>query len=252
MTDFRFQTEPPAPTLAEMTAAYPPLPDGWTAEADVHLWEGLFMGLGFEDIAVKRGTIHGLIGPNGSGKSTMMNVLTGIYVPTAGTVSFAGTAQAGRTSSEIALSGIARTFQNVQLFGEMSALQNVMVGLHHSFKSNLLDVALHLPRYLRENRDTSVRAMGTCRPSGQLAANDNEADSPSASGVSAGSNRAGRGSNRTTSPATMPAFAASECSSVADQRTSAEGRSEYSSRAMGVFAPVLGMEKETDRSWFWY
>ena len=55
MTDFRFQTEPPAPTLAEMTAAYPPLPDGWTAEADVHLWEGLFMGLGFEDIAVKRG-----------------------------------------------------------------------------------------------------------------------------------------------------------------------------------------------------
>ena len=115
------------------------------------------------DIAVKRGTIHGLIGPNGSGKSTMMNVLTGIYVPTAGTVSFAGTAQAGRTSSEIALSGIARTFQNVQLFGEMSALQNVMVGLHHSFKSNLLDVALHLPRYLRENRDTSVRAMGLLR-----------------------------------------------------------------------------------------
>ncbi|MBP6674406.1 MAG: branched-chain amino acid ABC transporter ATP-binding protein/permease [Vitreoscilla sp.] len=115
------------------------------------------------DITVKRGTIHGLIGPNGSGKSTMMNVLTGIYVPTAGTVSFAGTAQAGRTSSEIALSGIARTFQNVQLFGEMSALQNVMVGLHHSFNSNLLDVALHLPRYLRENRDTSVRAMGLLR-----------------------------------------------------------------------------------------
>jgi len=115
------------------------------------------------DITVKRGTIHGLIGPNGSGKSTMMNVLTGIYVPTAGTVSFAGTAQAGRTSSEIALSGIARTFQNVQLFGEMSALQNVMVGLHHSFKSNLADVALHLPRYLRENRDTSVRAMGLLR-----------------------------------------------------------------------------------------
>jgi branched-chain amino acid transport system permease protein len=115
------------------------------------------------DLTIKRGTIHGLIGPNGSGKSTMMNVLTGIYVPTAGTVSFAGTAQAGRTSSDIALSGIARTFQNVQLFGEMSALQNVMVGLHHSFKSNLLDVALHLPRYVRENRDQSVRAMGLLR-----------------------------------------------------------------------------------------
>jgi len=115
------------------------------------------------DLVIQRGTIHGLIGPNGSGKSTMMNVLTGIYVPTAGSVSFAGTAQVGRTSSEIALSGIARTFQNVQLFGEMSALQNVMVGLHHSFKSNLLDVALHLPRYLRENRDTSARAFALLR-----------------------------------------------------------------------------------------
>jgi branched-chain amino acid transport system permease protein len=115
------------------------------------------------DLVVKRGSIHGLIGPNGSGKSTMMNVLTGIYVPTAGSVSFAGQSLAGRTSSDIALSGIARTFQNVQLFGEMSALQNVMVGLHHTFSSNLIDVALHLPRYLRENRAASVRAMGLLR-----------------------------------------------------------------------------------------
>jgi ABC-type branched-subunit amino acid transport system ATPase component len=115
------------------------------------------------DLRVKRGTVHGLIGPNGSGKSTMMNVLTGIYVPTAGSVTFGGRSQVGRTSSEIALSGIARTFQNVQLFGEMTALQNVMVGLHHSFRSNLLDVALHLPRYLRENRATSARAMSLLR-----------------------------------------------------------------------------------------
>ncbi|MCF8205603.1 MAG: branched-chain amino acid ABC transporter ATP-binding protein/permease [Methylotenera sp.] len=110
------------------------------------------------DLIVKRGSIHGLIGPNGSGKSTMMNVLTGIYQPTAGTVVFAGRTVNGRTSSDIALSGIARTFQNVQLFGEMTALQNVLVGLHHSFKSNLLDVALHLPRYLREDREQRARA----------------------------------------------------------------------------------------------
>jgi len=115
------------------------------------------------DLQVRRGSIHGLIGPNGSGKSTMMNVLTGIYVPTAGSVSFDGRDQAGRTSSQIALSGIARTFQNVQLFGEMTALQNVMVGLHHSFRSHLLDVALHLPRYLRENREASARAMALLR-----------------------------------------------------------------------------------------
>ena len=110
------------------------------------------------DLVVQRGSIHGLIGPNGSGKSTMMNVLTGIYQPTAGTVVFAGNTVNGRTSADIALSGIARTFQNVQLFGEMTALQNVLVGLHHSFRSNLVDVALHLPRYLREDREQRARA----------------------------------------------------------------------------------------------
>jgi branched-chain amino acid transport system permease protein len=112
------------------------------------------------DLSIKRGTIHGLIGPNGSGKSTMMNVLTGIYVPTAGAISFAGNSVVGRTSSDIALSGIARTFQNVQLFGEMTALQNVQVGLHHTFDSNLLDVAIHTPRYLRESKAATDRAMG--------------------------------------------------------------------------------------------
>ena len=112
------------------------------------------------DLVVRRGSIHGLIGPNGSGKSTMMNVLTGIYQPTAGTVAFAGKSLVGRTSSDIALSGIARTFQNVQLFGEMTALQNVLVGLHHSFRSNLLDVAVTSPRYRRERRAAETRALG--------------------------------------------------------------------------------------------
>jgi branched-chain amino acid transport system permease protein len=110
------------------------------------------------DLKVKRGTIHGLIGPNGSGKSTMMNVLTGIYQPTAGSITFASRSLVGRTSSDIALSGIARTFQNVQLFGEMTALQNVLVGLHHSFHSNLVDVALHTPRYKREDAQGTARA----------------------------------------------------------------------------------------------
>jgi branched-chain amino acid transport system permease protein len=111
------------------------------------------------DLFVKRGTIHGLIGPNGSGKSTMMNVLTGIYVPTAGNIEFAGRSVVGRTSSDIALSGIARTFQNVQLFGEMTALQNVQVGLHHTFASNIVDVALHTPRYTREEAASVQRGL---------------------------------------------------------------------------------------------
>ena len=112
------------------------------------------------DLVVQRGTIHGLIGPNGSGKSTMMNVLTGIYVPTAGKIEFSGATLINRTSSDIALSGIARTFQNVQLFGEMTALQNVQVGLHHTFNSNLLDVALNTPRYQREDNEAVERGMG--------------------------------------------------------------------------------------------
>jgi branched-chain amino acid transport system permease protein len=112
------------------------------------------------DLHVKRGSIHGLIGPNGSGKSTMMNVLTGIYVPTAGSIEFAGRSVVGRTSSDIALSGIASTFQNVQLFGEMTALQNIQVGLHHSFASNILDVSLHTPRYRREEDASVERGLG--------------------------------------------------------------------------------------------
>jgi branched-chain amino acid transport system permease protein len=111
------------------------------------------------DLSVKRGTIHGLIGPNGSGKSTMMNVLTGIYIPTAGSVLYAGESVVGKTSSDIAISGIARTFQNVQLFGEMTAIQNILVGLHHTFKSNIVDVALNLARYRKEDQEAHARAM---------------------------------------------------------------------------------------------
>lgn len=110
-------------------------------------------------LRIRRGSIHGLIGPNGSGKSTMMNVLTGIYVPTAGSVRYDGRSIVGLTPSGIALSGIARTFQNVQLFGDMSALQNVQVGLHHTFSSSLLDVALNTVRYRRESADAVKRGM---------------------------------------------------------------------------------------------
>ena len=147
---------------AVMAAANASVPMG----ADLLVGEGILMQFGGlkainqVDIRIKRGTIHGLIGPNGSGKSTMMNVLTGIYQPTAGVINFAGRALVGRTSSDIALSGIARTFQNVQLFGEMTALQNVQVGLHHSFASNIVEVALHLPRYKREEAAAIERGLG--------------------------------------------------------------------------------------------
>jgi branched-chain amino acid transport system permease protein len=110
------------------------------------------------DLDIAQGTVHGLIGPNGSGKSTMMNVLTGIYRPTAGAVEFKGAVISGNTPSTIALGGVARTFQNVELFGEMTALENVLVGLHHSFRSNVLDVMLSTPRYRKEEAAARSRA----------------------------------------------------------------------------------------------
>ena len=110
------------------------------------------------DLNVRPGTIHGLIGPNGSGKSTMMNVLTGIYKPTGGDVRFAGGSIAGMNSPDIASKGVARTFQNVQLFGELSVLENVMVGLHHSYTTGIASVALGLPKAAREEHEAKVRA----------------------------------------------------------------------------------------------
>lgn len=110
------------------------------------------------DLEVKPRTIHGLIGPNGSGKSTMMNVLTGIYQPTDGEVRLEGKRISGRKPPEIAAAGVARTFQNVQLFGELTLIENIMVGLHHTYRSSLAEVALRTGRAKREERDAQIRA----------------------------------------------------------------------------------------------
>lgn len=110
------------------------------------------------DLAVQPGTVQGLIGPNGSGKSTMMNILTGIYVPTGGRIDFDGTRIDGLKPADIAQRGMARTFQNVQLFGEMSPLENVLVGLHHTYRSNLLAIMLGLPKQRHEECRARLRA----------------------------------------------------------------------------------------------
>jgi branched-chain amino acid transport system permease protein len=115
------------------------------------------------DLTVRARTVHGLIGPNGSGKSTMMNVLTGIYVPTGGEVTFDGASIVGETSSGIAARGIARTFQNVQLFGELTLAENVMVGLHHTFRGSMLDAALRTSRERREEAAARRRALSLLR-----------------------------------------------------------------------------------------
>jgi ABC-type branched-subunit amino acid transport system ATPase component/ABC-type branched-subunit amino acid transport system permease subunit len=110
------------------------------------------------DLAVKPGMIHGLIGPNGSGKSTMMNVLTGVYVATGGDIVFDGQSIAGLNSPAIAARGIARTFQNVQLFGELTLIENILVGLHHTYKAGLFQIALATPRAWRDELEARQRA----------------------------------------------------------------------------------------------
>ncbi len=112
------------------------------------------------DLKVMPGTVHGLIGPNGSGKSTMMNVLTGIYIPTSGVIKFEGRSLEGLKSPEIAEAGIARTFQNVQLFGELTLIENVLVGLHHTYTSSIFGVAARLPLAKNEEAAARVRAAG--------------------------------------------------------------------------------------------
>lgn len=136
---------------------------------------GGLKALNLVDLTIVKGSVHGLIGPNGSGKSTMMNVLTGIYKPTAGAVEFNGKVISGSTPSAIALGGVARTFQNVQLFGEMTATENVLVGLHNTFKSNVVDVMLHTPRYRREEKAARERAASILQFVGLSSLADDEA-----------------------------------------------------------------------------
>ena len=125
---------------------------------DVVMQFGGLKALDRIELKVAKNSVHGLIGPNGSGKSTLMNVLTGIYKPTAGEIVFNGALISGQTPAAIAGAGIARTFQNVQLFGEMTAIENVLVGLHHTFRSNILKVMLHSRRYRLEEHEARVRA----------------------------------------------------------------------------------------------
>lgn len=112
------------------------------------------------DLAIREGEIYGLIGPNGAGKTTLFNMLTGVYRPTAGQFFLDGKDMTGRSQEAICRGGIARTFQNIRLFGNMTVVRNVMVGLHHqpSFRVTLTESLLRLPRHHRVERDMRERA----------------------------------------------------------------------------------------------
>ncbi len=110
-------------------------------------------------IEIQRGQVYGLIGPNGAGKTTFFNVLTGLYTPDTGSFELAGQSYTPTAVHQVAKAGIARTFQNIRLFAEMTVLENVMVGRHVRTQSGLLGAVLRLPSFKREEREIADRAM---------------------------------------------------------------------------------------------
>ena len=111
------------------------------------------------NIHVQRGRIYGLLGRNGAGKTTVFNLLTGVYKPTEGIIRLDGQDITGKSTIEINKAGIARTFQNIRLFKEMSVLDNVKVGLHNHYQYSTLTGILRLPKYFKVEKEMNEKAM---------------------------------------------------------------------------------------------
>ncbi|AQW32639.1 ABC transporter ATP-binding protein (plasmid) [Ralstonia syzygii subsp. celebesensis] len=111
------------------------------------------------NIEVPQGTIFGLIGPNGAGKTTVFNLITGLLAPTGGTLTFAGASLVGRKPHQITQMGIARTFQNIRIFKEMTLLENVVVGMHRHLDYGAPGLLLSLPKYRAAERRARDRAL---------------------------------------------------------------------------------------------
>jgi len=109
-------------------------------------------------ITIEPGQVYGLIGPNGAGKTTFFNVITGLYTPDGGTFELGGSPYVPTTVHEVAKAGIARTFQNIRLFAEMTALENVMVGRHVRSHSGLIGAVFRTPGFKKEEAEIIKRA----------------------------------------------------------------------------------------------
>ncbi|WP_067179247.1 ABC transporter ATP-binding protein [Microtetraspora niveoalba] len=125
---------------------------------DLRLAFGGVLAIDGLTFAVGEAEIVSVIGPNGAGKTSAFNCVTGFYRPTAGAVRLRGRDITGLRPSAVAALGVARTFQNLRLFGEMSVLDNVRAGTHLRIRQNVLDALLHTPRYRRSERESTERA----------------------------------------------------------------------------------------------
>lgn len=113
---------------------------------------------GFE-MQIEKGELYGLIGPNGAGKTTVFNLLTGVYKPNEGIIKLDGEDITGKKTIDINKAGIARTFQNIRLFKQLSVLDNVKVGLHNHYKYSTLEGILRLPKYKKVEKAMDEKTM---------------------------------------------------------------------------------------------
>lgn len=110
-------------------------------------------------LSIKKGQLYGLIGPNGAGKTTVFNLLTGVYKPDSGKIMLDGENITGKSVVQINKYGIARTFQNIRLFGKLSVLDNVKIGLHNIYKYPTIAGILKLPVYFKKEKQMNEKAM---------------------------------------------------------------------------------------------
>jgi branched-chain amino acid transport system ATP-binding protein len=157
--------------------ATPEATDNVLAATDVRKEFGGLIAVNNVTFTVPRGKVISLIGPNGAGKTTFFNMLTGVYTPTAGKIVFLGEDVTGKPPHAITQRGIGRTFQNIRLFQNMTALENVMVGMHARMKANLFNSILRTPSVRREEREARARARellaytGLARKEGEVSRN---------------------------------------------------------------------------------
>ena len=111
------------------------------------------------ELSVKKGQLYGLIGPNGAGKTTVFNLLTGVYKPSEGIITLDGVNITGLKTIEINKAGIARTFQNIRLFKDLTVLDNVKAGLHNHYKYSTIEGILRLPKYFKTEAAMNERAV---------------------------------------------------------------------------------------------